>query len=604
MSRKGMIGALSLALVGSGAAMRAPSPPAGEISDVRYDVTFDAETASRRVIHVEMSFDVGDASEVALSLPAWTPGSYELDNFARNVRDVSAHEGGAPIRWDLQDYDTWRVYPTGQGRVTVAFDYEADQLDNGNAWSQTDFAFFNGTNLFFFPEGGDLGFRSRVVIHTENDWQVTTGLTSSGVAREYAAESYHELVDMPTFVGRFDLDSTQIDGKWYRLATYPEGTMADQARSVIWDQIQKVVPPMAAVFGVTPWQTYTTFMVFSPTFGGGAALEHSISHLGIYAPTFRLSPTLALITAHEIFHAWNVKRLRPADMWPYDYGRPMPTDMLWISEGITDYYANLAMLRGNVESVDAFYEDTEAKIDHTNSTPPVALEDASLSTWISPRDGTSDIYYDKGSLAGLMLDVLIRDATDNAKSLDDVMRALYQRAYMRGRGFTDDEWWAEVSEAAGGRSFKDFRDAYVDGREPYPWPDILPLIGLRMLTNSQKVARIGVSMNGADQDVRVVSVQPGSSAARAGVREGDALVSVAGIPASDSNFGLEFRAKYGNADEGTPYDIVVERGGQRLTLHTTLAFETNTASILQPDPTAAEKALRIRDGILTGTTSR
>lgn len=598
----GIVVTLALVLGASPTTDAHPAQAAGRISNVRYDVSFDSETAARREIHVEMSFDVADAEEVSLSLPAWTPGSYELDNFARNVSDVWAREDGEDVRWDMQDYDTWRVYPRGAGRVTIGFDYTADQLDNGNAWSQPDFAFFNGTNLFLFPEDSDLGFHSDVVIHTEDDWRVTTGLTLGSAPREFTADSYHQLVDMPTFVGRFDLDSLQIDGAWYRLATYPEGTMAGRAREVIWDQIRKMMPPMEDVFDVTPWSEYTTFMVFTPNFGGGAALEHSTSHLGIYNLNFRLSPTLASITAHEIFHGWNVKRLRPADMWPYDYGRAMPTPLLWISEGITDYYADLAMVRGGIESADDFYRDTERKITHANGTPPVALEDASLSTWIGPRDGTSSIYYDKGSLAGLMLDILIRDATDNARSLDDVMKTMYQRDYLQGRGFTNEEWWAAASEAAGGRSFQDFYDKYVDGREPYPWDEILPLVGLQLVTHTQKTPRIGISMRETDDGVSIVGVQPGSSAARAGVREGDLLVSVAGIDGQDANFGLEFRARFEGQPDGTPYDIVIRRGDEQMTLPAVLSFDTTTISTVQPDLSAGEKALRIRNGLLTGTT--
>jgi predicted metalloprotease with PDZ domain len=598
-------GALSLALITAGATGPTGAPSTSEdeaVPAIRYEVTFDAETAVERVIHVAMSFDVTNDDVVALSLPRWTPGSYNLDEFAQNVVDVRATQNEVDIRWDKADFDTWRVYPTGRGRVTVAFDYVADQLDNGQAWTQPDFAFFNGTNLFLYPEDTDLSFDSEIVFRTESDWRIATGLSAASTARTYTAADYHELVDMPTFVGRFDVDSLQIGGKWYRLATYPEGVMAGRDRTLLWDQIQRMMPPMQEVFDAVPWDHYTTLLVFDESFGGGSALEHSNSHLGIYHPNFLGSPTLASITAHEIFHGWNVKRMRPADLWPYDYDQAMPTELLWISEGITDYYADLALVRGGIVSPESFYEDTQLKIDQVSSSAPVALEDASLSTWIAPRDGTAMIYYPKGSLAGLALDILVRDASNNARSLDDVLQSVYRDSYVGGRGFTEDEWWRAVSEAAGGFSFEAFHDAYIDGREPYPWAELLPLAGLRLRAEVTRVPRIGVTSQGSADGVRVAAVAPGSAGAAAGVQVGDLLLTVAGVDVGNTDFGAVFRQSFAGAPPGTRYDIVVDRGGQRLTLPAELRFDDVTSYVLEEDPAAGDKAVRIRNGLLTGST--
>ncbi len=187
---------------------------------------------------------------------------------------------------------------------------------------------------------------------------------------------------------------------------------------------------------------------------------------------------LASLYAHEIFHAWNVKRMRPAEMVPYRYDRPQPTALLWISEGITDYYADLAEVRSGLTTPDQFYATTTGKIEEVASAPAVALEDASLSAWVKPVDGTDDTYYPKGSLAGLLLDIMIRDASDNRRSLDTVMREMYASSWKRSRGFTNEEWWQAVSRAAGGRSFAEFEKRYVDGRDEFPWDSVLPLGGL------------------------------------------------------------------------------------------------------------------------------
>lgn len=572
---------------------------AQRIADVRYDVVFTAETARQREIHVEMTFDVSGPDTVALSLPAWTPGAYELDNYARNVRGLWVTENGGEIRWDKADYDTWRVYPDGPGEITVGFEYLADELDPGSAWARDDFAYFNGTNVFLFPDGGDLSFEPIVTFHTEPDWKVVTGLTALS-PREYTARDYHTLVDNPAFIGLFDLDSMRVQNRWHRLATYPRGSMTGSDRSTFWDQIRRVMPALTEVIDDVPWDRYTTLQVFDPGFGGGSALEHASSHLGVYNDNFLGSTVLASITAHEIFHAWNVKRIRPADMWPYDYGRAMPTELLWISEGITDYYSDLALVRGGIVSPESFYATTRDKIDHVRAVEPVALEDASLSAWIGPRDATNGIYYDKGSLAGLLLDILIRDASDDRRSLDDVLKALYENDYLRGSGFTEDEWWAAVQDAAGGRDFGEFHDAYVDGREPYPWDETLPLAGLRLETDTQRIARVGVITNARDDRVLVAGVQPGGAAEAAGVRAGDRLVSVGEISVDGIGFAELFRRHYASRPVGTPYDIVVDRDGDRITLPAELRFAEFSTYRLVQDPGASEKARRIREGLLTG----
>ncbi len=587
----------AMVLIGTAGAS-AVSGQTGGIDEIRYDVTFDRSTAANREIHVALSFDVEGTDPVRLSLPSWTPGSYELDDFAQNVRGVSATQDGAPIHWDKTDYDTWRVMPARSGRVTLTYAYLADALDVGSAWTAPDLAAFNGTNLFMFPEGQDLDFDAEVRIHTEQDWDVATGFTAGAAPDTYTAGHYDELVDMPTFVGSFDLDSLRVGGKWYRLATYPAGVMAGGDRQTMWDHIQRMMPPMQEVFGEVPWETYTTLLVFQEGLGGGSALEHSNSHYGIYDPLFIGNPVLPSITAHEIFHAWNVKRLRPSDLWPYDYGRAMPTELLWVSEGITDYYADLALVRGGIIPPGLFYQITQGKIDNVAQTAAVALEDASLSPWIQPRDGTGTIYYDKGPLAGFMLDVLIRDASDNQRSLDDVMRRMYRESYLRGEGFTEEQWWQAVRDAAGGRDFGDFHDAYVDGREPYPWDEILPLAGLRLDVQVASVPRIGITTQGSEEGVTIVDVVSGGAAGLAGVQSDDILVRVAGIPVEDNSFGEVFRSRFQSQAPGTTYEIVVRRGGQELTLSAELQLAEVTTSQLMEDPSASAKAVRIRSGIL------
>ncbi len=269
-----------------------PHQASQAIDDIHYTVTFDRATAERDVIHVAMRFTVQSDEPVVLSLPAWTPGSYELDHFARYVSGFQASSSGRPLKVDKLDFDTWRLMPTLDADITVEFDFGSDTLDTGMSYVAEDFAFFNGTNLFLYAQGQPLDAPATVTIVTEPEWLVATGFRSSE-ERVYTAADYHELVDMPTFVGAFDLDSAMVDGVWFRLATYPAGAVAGATRAEMWDQVQRMMPPMTAVFGEMPWDDYTILLAFDDDFPGGSALEHSNSHLGIFTSQAIGNPVLA-----------------------------------------------------------------------------------------------------------------------------------------------------------------------------------------------------------------------------------------------------------------------------------------------------------------------
>jgi predicted metalloprotease with PDZ domain len=572
------------------------------ISGIRYEVTFDPTTAPRRTIRVGMTFDVTGQGPVLLSFPRWTPGAYEMSNFARWVSNFAATSGGRALAWDKQDFDTWRIRGDGARNMTVTFDYLADSLDNANAWARGNFVFFNGTNIFPWAEGRPYDGSATVSVKTDPSWLVTTGMTPGGARRTYTASNYHDLVDMPFFVGQYDVDSTQIGGKWVRMASWPKGSFQGAERTLFWDHQKKMFPVMTSLFNDTPFDSYTTLIVFDSASGGGSALEHQNSHVGIYTPLITQSVLFPSITAHEIVHAWNVKRLRPADLTPYRYWQTQPTTWLWVSEGLTDYYADVVLSRAGIIDSTGFLILTQGKLEETAAAPPVALEDASLSTWIHPTDGTAYIYYQKGSLAGLLLDIMIRDASDNKKSLDDVMRELYQTTYrQRWTGFTGEQWWSAVSRAAGGKSFAEFNTKYIDGREPMPFASVLPLAGFRLAVDTIREPRLGVSSAPDSSGVQVAEVQPGSPAEAAGIRQGDYLLQVGDITVRDQSFGEQFRTRYARA-AGTNLPVKVRRDGQTIDLQIAVRLAERTEQRLILDPNASPKAVRIRNGILKGTT--
>jgi len=592
----------------SSAQRAAPAPPTSRpseqsapVSDIVYDVTFDSASAMRRSLRVAMSFGVASDAPVILSIPAWTPGAYEISYFARGVVGFTAKgNGDRTLEWDKLDYDSWRVRPAGSRTITVSFDYLADTLDNAMSWSRPDFLLFNGTNIFPYPEGRSFDFPATVRIRTESDWRVVTGMTPGSAPRTYTASNYHDLVDMPFFVGRFDLDSARAGSGWLRIAAYPRGSVPAEVRATDFRQLASIIDAQAKVFGEIPFTDYTLMQIADSAYGAISGLEHQNSHVDVTTPLAIGQPILTSIYAHEIFHAWNVKRLRPADLWPYEYSNEQPTTWLWMSEGITDYYADISRVRAGVIDSVAFFEAIAEKMVEVANAPAVALEDASLSTWVHPEDGTSTIYYPKGALAGLMLDVLIRDASDNAASLDDVMRRLYRESYKRGRGFTGEQWWEAVSAAAGGKSFTDFYARYVDGREPYPWSTILPLAGLKLATDTLRIPVLGVTTAADSGGLLVRDVAPGSTAAEAGMLPGDYLLSVNGMLVTERRFVARLREMLGTR-AGARITFDVQRGDQIVELSGPLQVTERISMHLTADPAASPRAAGIRAGLLHGT---
>jgi predicted metalloprotease with PDZ domain len=562
-------------------------------------VTFNPATAAIRSVMVEMSFDAAGSEPVLLSLPAWTPGSYGISYFARWVQDFEATQDGSVIRWAKADHDTWRVHPRGSGRVRIRFRYLADQLDNSMSWSRSDFLMFNGTNLFFYPEGQPFDWPATVTIHTQPDWLIGTAMPKAATpdGRTYTETNYHDLVDHPFFIGRLEIDSAMVAGRWMRLVTYPVGSVTGARRRWVWDGLQAMTAPLAGVFGDVPWPAYNLMQIADTSYGGAAGLEHKDSHVDVVAWHALDHPVLLSLYAHEIAHAWIVKRLRPADLVPYVYHTEQPTPLLWIGEGVTDYYADIALVRGGVTDSTEFLATTERKIRDVEGRPVVSMEDGSLSTWIKPVDGSHYSYYDHGSLAGLLLDVLIRDATNNARSLDTVMRALYDSTYRQGRGFTDDEWWRTV-ERIGGRSFAEFRARYVNGRERLPYVAVLPLAGIRVQADTMRHMLIGVATGLDTIGFRVLDVLPGSAAADAGVEVGDYMLAVGEVSVTTEDFGAAFRQRYARSAPGTPIVIRVRRAGTELELPGELRTEEEISYRLGFEPRPSEKARRIRADLL------
>ncbi len=584
-----------------GAQSRSAAVRSAPLTDIRYGISFTPILGVERSVDISMTFTATNRDPVLLSLPVWTPGSYEVNNWARYVSAFHATAKGKELRWDKSDPDTWRIYSDAPGEVKVSYRLRADSLDNAGNWARDEFALVNGTSAFMYPEGRPLEFVSTVTVTTEPAWHVATGMTATA-PRVFSAPTYHELVDHPFFIGRFDIDSALVAGVWFRLSSYPAGSTTAGQRAKLLDQMKRAVPKQTAVFGDTPWRRYEQMQIVERGFGGISALEHENSNVAIVDSEALDEDIVISVYVHEIFHAFNVKRLRPVDLWPYRYDAAQPTPWLWVSEGITDYYPDLSLVRGGVWKEPDFLGTTQRKLEHVEATVPNALEDASLQTWLHMTDGTSDIYYDKGSLAGLALDIMIREASDNSASLDDVFRELYANDYRQGRGFTPEEWWSAVSRAAKGMKFTDFAARYIDGREPFPMGSWLARGGWRIRTDSTSEARFGISLTTDSLGVRVGAVDPNSAAAAGGMKVNDLLVTVDGVSTGDPNW-QRWRAKYATR-AGATVPVELMRDGKRLTLQIPVRLAVLIDRKLEPDPAASPKAQRIRQGILKGETTK
>ena len=574
---------------------------------VRYEVA--VTDPGSHLFHVTAEFPATGKDTLYLSLPAWSPGAYEIQNYARYVRAFGATSAaGQPLFWDRFDKDTWRVVTGKSARVIVQFDFFGDTIDLSLARLTGDFGQFLGTNLFLFEEG-QLGRPADVRFRVPAGWQVTTALPSAGNG-VYRAADYHELADAMTFVGHYNLDSLQVDGKWIRIALWPAADYTPAVTRNLRGGIEKMAQVQNRLMGgPAPYDVYTVFfnVIHDPVnFGGG--LEHSSAQYDIMPAQAFASPTGTLgsfmypLLSHEFFHLWNVKRIRPAEMWPYDYHAEQYTPLLWWSEGVTDYFADVTNLRAGLWSPEQFVQNASDNIQQVESAPePWSAEDGSVATWINEvYVNSSQLYYPKGSLLGMLLDISIRDATDNAHSLDEVMRALYTRYYRQGKGFSTADLLAELSKA-GMPNVDAFYQRYINGRDSLPYDAVFAKAGLNVARAATSVPFLGVASGaGASGAIEVQSVTPGSAAEAAGLQAGDVLVSVGDITiTSDQDWAAAFRSRY-RGRAGQPLAITVRRGGQPVTLNAIVRERTSARFTLARAASLTPKQTRVWQGIATG----
>ena len=445
-------------------------------------------------------------SSIDLVLPVWSPGRYAKMDFAKNVQEfaVSASDN-RPIRWDKVNGSRWRVFPGNARSMRVTYRVFANAPMSGTfSVLDTMHANWNGPSLFMYVDGHKQDPVSLAVQAPEN-WTIINGDVTRPGQRLFHFPNYDLLIDTPTEVapsGSLLLDSFVVDNRFYRVMVHHMGEIPTGARDKFVHQVESIVRYENSVFGPPPLEQYT--FLFNIGFPGGDGMEHlystQIQDDRSWADTStNLLPGITT-AAHEYFHVWNVKRVRPAALGPFDYTIEQYQPSLWVAEGWTQYYGFVTLHRAGIEDTDAFYRRM-ANLLRQNLTAPGRKEvSARMASFHAPFwDGapqgqptngqnTFFSYYTKGAGIAAYLDLFIRNRSNNTKSLNEAFTNLRKRSwdapkasyYLQGRGYTEDDVERAVSDAAG-TNLHDWFERHVGGKEDMDYDEALSWAGLRLV---------------------------------------------------------------------------------------------------------------------------
>jgi predicted metalloprotease with PDZ domain len=443
-------------------------------------------------------------------------------------------------------------------------------------------------------------------------WRIAVELPPAAAessAAAYQAASYDALVDAPVEIGRFDEWSFPAAGRQIRVVLH--GEAVDHA--ALTRMLSQIVNYETRLMGDAPFPEYAFFLHVGPNYGGGG-MEHANS-TAISVGSFA---TMASVSAHEFFHLWNVKRIRPQSLEPVDYTREMWTRALWFAEGVTSTYAAYTLLRTGIWNHAQFLADLGAQITELESRPArtwQSAEESSLDTWFDKyplydRPDFSISYYNKGQLLGLALDISIRDATDNRASLDDVLRRLNQQYAQRGRFYADsagieeevEEVVRQAKPGAAGVQWDDkgFFKRYVSGTDEMPFGDLLSDAGLVLKMEGEKRAALGFAVERDSAGIALVAdLDLSSAAAQVGLREGDAILSIDGAEVP-RNLGRWLRGR----SPGETVRVRIRRAGAESEFSFALGQQAAQIYAVDEMPRPSERQLRIRNGLFQGATDR
>lgn len=560
---------------------------------VDYTVTL-SDTASQQ-FHV--STDIKDINQprLDLSLPTWAPGWYTVENYYKNVLKFRITDAsGNILPHTMSRKQTWNVDTKGIKEIRIDYDYRATVLALNQAKVTKDFAFFQGIELFLQAEG-HRNEPSNVHFAIPAGWKIVSALKDTSDPMIFTADNYDALVDAPTEMGSFDVTKFEVEGKPHYLVTNPAGSFSQEKADKFVQMLGKVAQADSSMFGGLPYQKYCYFYFFSPPESNASgALEHLNAFVSFAPPGNFATPEMLIGTAaHEYFHLWNVKRIRPAEMWPYDYSRENETPLLWVSEGFTNYYGNVARYRSGLSTSESFLQTAAGAasgVENTEARNYISPAEASVSTWVgydSPvAFGIS--YYTQGQNLGALLDLSIRHDTDGRSSLDDVMRALFTEHYKLGKGFTTDDMIGIINRLTK-KDYHDFYRRYVFGTEVPDYSKIFGYAGYKLEKKTEAAPEFGFSIRNRNGGLMVNSIDPGGPAALAGLKVGDVITKING----DSPVRAAFQTFAGKT-----IDLTVERNGSQTAMPMKVGSRDSVAYNLVDAGNLADQQKRVRDGWL------
>jgi len=561
-------------------------------------------------VDIRAVYATGETPTLELMMATWTPGSYLIREYARHLEDISAQsEAGLPLAIDKTRKNRWTIHTEKAQSVEVSYRLYSREMSVRGNWVDDDFAVLNGAPTFLTVVGGhDLP--HAVDITLPQSWGTcVTALPAhpEGAPCRYVAPDFDTLVDSPILVGNPSLHDFEVDGVPHVLANIGDDTVWEDEKTV--RDVQRITEEIIAFWGEIPYEKYWYLNVIAEAGGG---LEHKASTLMMTSRWKSRQEDshkgwLGLVS-HEFFHTWNVKRLRPIALGPFDYENEVHTHDLWIAEGITSYYDDLLLTRAGLLDEDDYLERLSDQVVQLQDTPgrlvhPLAM--TSYDAWIkfyrsdeNSRNVTIS-YYRKGAVVAWLLDAEIRRATFGRKSLDDVMRRAYA-LYSGERGYTS-EAFREVASEVAGTDLGPFFARAVDSTEELDYAPALDWFGLAFSDeetaeegqenakdgqpDDEDPAWLGLKLGGD----RLTAVRRDTPAHEHGFLVDDEILAVNGLRVDGSSWGERMK-QYAPGEEA---EILISRRGALRTLAVTFAREPDAQgklTIAEDAPIRAKQA--------------
>lgn len=509
--------------------------------DISYSVGMSKPFTHLLEVEIRLKWQQMPA-QTELKMPVWTPGSYLVREYARHVQDFDVKDAaGKALPWRKTSKNTWQVDTGGAKEIVASYKVYSNELTVRTNELNDEHAFWNNAALLMFPKD-QLKASSTVTVKPHGNWKIATGLPKvAGQANTFRADNFDVLYDSPFEVSNFKETTFNVHGKPHRIVITGDGNYDLKKMA---EDTAKIVEEGYKIFGELPFNDYT----FIINLRGGGGLEH-LNSTALQWNRFGFKPQSRYIgflhlVAHEYFHLWNVKRIRPDGLGPFDYENENYTKLLWVAEGLTSYYEGILLRRAGLISDKEFLDGKANAIKQLQERPgrfETSLEEASFDAWIKYyRQDENAInnqisYYDKGDIVNMMLDITIRTASGGSKSLDDVLRHLYNEFYKKNKNFTPADY-QKAAELAAGKSLEPFFDRYVRGTDDIDFDGILSGIGLQVSEAEIRDGQpyIGAEMAEEGGRLTIRSIPAGTPAYEQGLNTGDQIVAIDGYRATQN----------------------------------------------------------------------